>query len=149
MKVINFLAKHGLNPEFMNSTKEFDKAWSEFLCAGEELPTWPQSLMLVNISIKWLKQFFFGAIILIIPCYARLAVFIHPSLPSPSSFLPLYHPQFYGKNPPPIDHAMQRRVLIMWFRNHHINTSAYEQIPLSGQHTQMLEFDSVCLYLLW
>ena len=75
--------------------------------------------------------------------HARSAIFIQPSLPSPTSILPLYRPRFYGKNPPPIDHAMQGRVLVVQFWNHHINTSAYEQIPISGQHTQILEFDSV------
>ena len=50
LKVINFLAKHGLNPVFMNNSQKFDKAWLDFLIAGEELPAeWPQKL--VDISI--------------------------------------------------------------------------------------------------
>lgn len=50
MKVINFLAKHGFNPVFMDNIKKFDKAWLKFLLRGEELPTeWPQEL--VDISI--------------------------------------------------------------------------------------------------
>jgi len=124
MKAINFLAKHGLNPDSMNDSKNFDKAWIKFILEGEEFPTeWPQRSL--KFSIK-------------------LAVFIHPSLPSPTSLLPLYRPRYYGKNPPPVDHAMQRRVLVVWFRkNRHIDASAYEEIPLSGEHMQMLDFDSV------
>lgn len=80
--------------------------------------------------------------------HARLAIFIHPSLPSPSSPLPIHRPLFYGKNPPPVIHEMQRKVLGVWFRNHLIDASAYEEIPISGQHIQMLEFDSVRVYLL-
>jgi hypothetical protein len=126
MKAFSFLAKHGINPVFRDDYKKFDKAWIEFLIAGEESSTeWPQSLRLVDmISIK-------------------LAVFIHPSLPSPTSKLSLYRPRFYDKNPPPIDHAMQQRVLVVWFRNDNIDTSAYEQVPVSGPHIQTLEFDGV------
>ena len=65
MKAINFLAKHGLNPVLKNDSKEFDKAWVEFLIAGEEFPTeWPQRL--VDISIKWVKQKKFLMIMLVI-----------------------------------------------------------------------------------
>ena len=80
--------------------------------------------------------------------HTRLAVFIHPSLPSPTSLLSWNRPLFYGKNPPPVDHEMQRRILVVWFKNHHIDISAYDEIPLSGEHLQILEFDSVCAYLL-
>jgi hypothetical protein len=54
MKVINFLAKHGLKPEFIYNSNKFDDAWMDFLIAGEEFSTeWPQSLGLVDmISIK-------------------------------------------------------------------------------------------------
>ena len=79
--------------------------------------------------------------------HARLAVFIHPSLPSPTSKLSLYRPRFYDKNSPPINHAMQRRVLVVWFRNNNIDTSAYEEVTVSGPHIQTLEVDGVCAYL--
>lgn len=55
MKVINFLAKYGLNPDFIDDSKKFDKAWLEFLVRGEEPPTeswWPQEVQLVDVSIQ-------------------------------------------------------------------------------------------------
>jgi hypothetical protein len=41
---------------------------------------------------------------------------------------------------------MQRRVLVVWFKNDHINTAVLEKIPICGRHIQMLEFDNVCIY---
>jgi len=54
MRVINFLAKYGLDSVFLDSFKKFIEAWHRFLLEGEDLepPTeWPWSQRLVNITI--------------------------------------------------------------------------------------------------
>ncbi|KIM41510.1 hypothetical protein M413DRAFT_11060 [Hebeloma cylindrosporum] len=127
MKAINFFAKHGINEDFLSSIRKFDDAWHKFLLDGEESPTiWPEKLD--DISV-------------------RSAVLIHPCFPSPSStsflHLPVRPLRFYGKNPPPIDHNMQRRVLVVWFENQRVDAHTYEKINITGRHIQMLNFDNV------
>ena len=53
MKIVNFLAKRGLNPVFMDDYRKFDKAWIEFLISGEDLSTdWPHRFKLPEIDIS-------------------------------------------------------------------------------------------------
>ena len=34
----------------------------------------------------------------------------------------------------------------MWFKDHNIDTSAYENILITGHHLQIAEFENVCIY---
>lgn len=73
-------------------------------------------------------------------------VLIEPSLPSPEdlSLPPLL---FYGKNSPPINDATQKGTIVVNFVNSRINRSAFEAIPILGDHIQRFKLDTVRIYL--